>query len=208
MSDNDDWLVLDENAKDWLVLDENAKSWTLTTEGFGKAQSIGTLVLQSVFVPGGTTDEGRIVRAVAAPWRRIVDHLLQNRDSMYEIPARVWEEIVATAYKEAGFDEVILTPRSRDFGRDVIATKRGLGTVRVIDQVKAYRPGHVVTADDVRAILGVLHLDGASKGFVTTTSDFAPRLLDDPLIEPLIPSRVELINGTQLLARLKELRSQ
>jgi hypothetical protein len=42
-----------------------------------------------------------------------------------------------------------------DFGRDVLAVKRGLGIVRVIDQVKAYGPSHLVTADDVRALLGV-----------------------------------------------------
>jgi hypothetical protein len=38
--------------------------------------------------------------------------------------------------KKAGFEEVILTPRSGDHGRDVIATKKALGTIRVIDQVK------------------------------------------------------------------------
>ena len=89
--------------------------------------------------------------------------------------------------------------------RDVIAVKRGLGVVRVIDQVKAYKPGHLVTADDVRALIGVLHGDGASKGFLTTTSDFAPRLEADPLIAHFIPSRLELINGTALLKRLDEL---
>jgi len=48
----------------------------------------------------------------------------------------MWEEIIAGAYKKAGFDEVTLTPRSGDLGRDVIAIKKGLGSVRVIDQVK------------------------------------------------------------------------
>jgi hypothetical protein len=47
--------------------------------------------------------------------------------------------------------------------------------------------------------------DGASKGFMTTTSDFAPRLREDPLIVPWIPSRLELVNGSQLLLRLKDL---
>jgi restriction system protein len=75
----------------------------------------------------------------------------------------------------------------------------------VIDQVKAYKPGHLVTADDVRALVGVLHGDGASKGFLTTTSDFAPRLRTDPLISPFIPSRLGLIDGKVLLARLEEL---
>jgi restriction system protein len=56
------------------------------------------------------------------------------------------KEIIAGAYHRSGFDEVILTPRSGDHGRDVIAIKKGIGSIRVIDQVKAYKPGHLVTA--------------------------------------------------------------
>jgi restriction system protein len=100
---------------------------------------------------------------------------------------------------------VTLTPRSGDFGRDVIAVKRGLGTIRIIDQVKAYGPNHLVTADDVRALLGVLQGDKASKGFLTTTSDFAPKLRDDILLKPFMPAQLELINGKMLLTRLEEL---
>ena len=82
---------------------------------------------------------------------------------------------------------------------------RGIGSVRVIDQVKAYAPGHLVTANDARALYGVLQLDGAAKGFLTTTSDFAPRLTTDPLLGSVIPSRIELINGRMLLTRLEAL---
>jgi restriction system protein len=58
----------------------------------------------------------------------------------------------------------------------------------------------------VRALYGVVAADrGVSKGFLTTTSDFAPRLREDPLMGPLIGSRLELVNGKQLLARLNEL---
>jgi restriction system protein len=72
--------------------------------------------------------------------------------------------MVAGAYDRAGFDEVIITPRSADFGRDVIATKHGAGVIRVIDEVKAYKPDHLLTAHDVRALLGVVVADRASKG--------------------------------------------
>ena len=81
----------------------------------------------------------------------------------------------------------------------------GSETVRVIDQVKAYGPNRLVKADDVRALLGVLLADKASKGFLTTTSDFAPKLRDDILLKPYMPAQLELINGQVLLARLKEL---
>jgi restriction system protein len=163
------------------------------------------IAVQTVLVRGDTTDEGAIIEAVALPWFAIIEQINTDPRRAHELPPRMWEEIVAGAYKRAGFDEVILTPRSGDFGRDVIASKRGIGTIRVIDQVKAFKPGHLVTADDVRALMGVLATDGASKGFLTTTSDFAPRLRDDPLIKPWIPSRLELVNGIDLLSRLRVL---
>jgi restriction system protein len=90
----------------------------------------------------------------------------------------------------------------------VIATKKALGSIRVIDSVKAYKPGHLVEADDVRALWGVMQGDRASKGFVTTTSDFAPRIKDDPFIAEFIPARLELINGEKLLANLKALATR
>jgi HJR/Mrr/RecB family endonuclease len=41
----------------------------------------------------------------------------------FKMPWERLEELVAGAYKRAGFEEVTLTPRSGDHGRDVIATK-------------------------------------------------------------------------------------
>jgi restriction system protein len=168
-------------------------------------RDVADLLVQTIIVPGVETVEGSLVELVAIPWFEIVKILKNNPSEAFQIPSRKWEEIVAGAYRASGFEEVTLTPRSGDYGRDVIAIKKGLGTVRVIDQVKAYRPGHLVTAHDVRALLGVVQGDGASKGFLTTTSDFAPRLSADPLIAPFIPSRIELINGEKLLTRLQEI---
>jgi restriction system protein len=53
--------------------------------------------------------------------------------------------------------------------------------------------------------MGVLQTDGASKGFITTTSDFAPKIATDPLITPFMPSGLELVDGKALMARLEEL---
>jgi restriction system protein len=167
--------------------------------------AVADLLLQALIVPGDKTAEGRLIEAVTTPWFDIVEILKSDPNVAYQIPSDRWEEIIAGAYSKAGFEEVTLTPRSGDYGRDVIAIKKGLGSIRVIDQVKAYKPGNLVTANDVRALAGVLQGDGASKGFLTTTSDFAPRLRTDPLITPLIPSKLELINGIALLARLEEL---
>jgi restriction system protein len=172
---------------------------------FNVVRNTASLLLQAVIVPGAKTDEGLLIEAITLPWFEIIELLSRAPSLAYQIKDRKWEEIIAGAYQRAGFDEVTLTPRSGDFGRDVIAVKRGLGTIRIIDQVKAYDPNHLVTADDVRALLGVLQGDKASKGFLTTTSDFAPKLHDDILLKPFMPAQPELINGKMLLARLEEL---
>ena len=126
-------------------------------------------------------------------------------DAIYQIPWRTWEEIIAGAYRRAGFDEVILTPRKGDRGKDVIAVKHGYGSVRIFDEVKAYKPGHVVTANEVRALVHVVNTDqNVSKGIFTTTSVFAPGVLDEPTIKPFLPYRLELKPRDDLLKWLSE----
>ena len=164
-----------------------------------------TLLLQMVVIPGEETTEGQLIEAVTIPWFEIIAYIEKDPTAVYQIPYRTWEEIIAGAYKRAGFEEVILTPRSGDLGRDVIAVKRAIGTVRVIDQVKAYGPGRLVTADEVQSLFGVLQGDRASKGFVTTTSDFAPKILENPFIREFIPSRLGLINRDMLIKNLADL---
>lgn len=167
------------------------------------------LLLQAVVSFGEKTAHGRLITAVMVPWFEIIELLKRDPAIAHKIPPGKWEEIIAGAYQRAGFDEVTLTPRSRDRGRDVIAAKKEggvlIGTVRIIDQVKAYAPGHLVTADDVRALMGVLYGEPATKGVLTTTSDFAPELMTDPIIAPFVPHRIQLVNGTELLKRLTDL---
>lgn len=155
---------------------------------------------------GDNTNEGLLVQAVALPWYDILENILRDPDAAYQIGSRRWEEIIAGAYTRAGFDEVILTPQSGDRGRDVVATKRGVGSIRIFDQMKAYKPGHVVTAEEVRAMLGVITgANNVSKGIVTTTSVFAPRIEDDDFLKPFIPYRLELKPRKPLLEWLNSL---
>jgi len=162
--------------------------------------------MKAVLQLGDKTDEGQLVEAVMLPWLDIIDLLIKDPNAAYEIDPRTWEEIVAGMYSKAGFDSVILTPRSGDLGRDIIAEKKGTGVVRVIDQVKAYAPDHRVTADEVRSLAGVLAMEEASKGYVTTTSSFAPMIRVDPFLQSWIPSKLQLIDGEHLIKRLIELR--
>jgi restriction system protein len=156
---------------------------------------------------GDTVTEGRVVASVTFAWKRVLDLIQADPTAIYEIDGFKWEEIIAGAYEESRlFDEVILTPRSGDRGRDVIAIKHGQFSIRIVDQMKARQPGHVVTADEVRSMLGVvLTQRDVSKGLITTTSAFAPRLLDDQDIKAHVPYRLELRERAELLSWLAEL---
>jgi restriction system protein len=168
------------------------------------------VVTQTVIVPYDKTSEGQLIRSATLPLMAIIRKILEDPSRMYEISPRKWEEIIAAAYDESRqFDEVTLTPPSGDRGRDVIAVKRGFGSVRLIESVKRNKPGHVVTAEEVQALLGVLHGDPqASKGIVSTTWEFAPRIKENPHITQYLPHRLELVNGTDLVRRLAEYTGQ
>jgi len=91
---------------------------------------------------------------------------------------------------------VVLTPRSADCGRDVTASRPVVGSIRIVDQVKAYAPNQTATADEVRAALGVLEVgQNVSKGIITTPSQFAPRLSQDERLKAFMPYRLEVKYG-------------
>ena len=186
----------------------NAAAIDITSTGFRPRVTVvfdpdPELVLQAYVERIGTADEGAVVQTLQPAWQLLKELLSKDPAFLQKIDPRRLEELIAASYASAGFDEVILTPRSGDFGRDVIASKRGWGCIRIIDQVKAFSPGHVVSANDVRALLGVLSGDPrATKGIVTTTSTFAPRLLDDPFVSPFVPYRLELVDGEALRQRI------
>lgn len=180
-----------------------------TGDTFRRETESPEFILKAALVIGGAkTNEGILIQSVSQAWWRILDLLSKDPSNAYAISPRQWEEIIAGAYDEQGFDEVVLTPSSGDHGRDVIATKNGIGSIRIYDQVKAYKPGNLVTANDVRAMLGALSGANVSKGIITTTSTFAPRLMDDPVIAAHVPYRLELKDKDILLPWLDSLRKR
>jgi|SRR4051794_26069372 restriction system protein len=98
----------------------------------GDVATLPVLLTQAVVDFGGKTNEGQIIAALAPAWFELLKLLEQDPSLAFQIPHRKWEEIVAGAYERRGF-KVTLTPRSGDYGRDVIAEKPGWGSVRFID---------------------------------------------------------------------------
>ena len=164
------------------------------------------VTIKTILTFEGQDTEGQLVEAVGDLWFEIIRIIQRDPQAIYGFDWRQWEEIVAGAWRQAGFDEVKLTRRSGDRGRDVIATSHDGGSIRLFDQVKAYSPGHVVTSEEVQAMLGVItSQSNVSKGIITTTSEFAPRLIEDPDIKRFIPYRLELKAKEDLLKWLKDL---
>lgn len=167
------------------------------------------VLLQAAFVDiRGEHSDGALVTACGIPWLEMLKELESNPNFLFHFAEhpRKFEEFIAAAYERAGYDEVVLTPRSNDGGRDVIATKSGFGSIRYLEQAKAYSPGHLVKHDDVRAMLGVLSTDSnASKGIITTTSDFAPGILNGDEFKKFMPHRLETKNGVQLIEWIQQI---
>jgi restriction system protein len=219
---NMDWQTQDSATpaliEHWRNLRSHAHSSDsrlVTVSDFGKGtDSVSAeinpypdiLVQATVVLFGDRSAEGQVIAGIAVPWFEIVSQLERDPDFLFTIPWRKLEEIIAGAYQRDGWPEVVLTPRSGDRGRDVIATRPGVGSIRIVDQIKAYRRGHVVTADEVRSMLGVLSAEqNVSKGLITTTSLFAPGIEKDSGLSAFMPYRLELKDGEQLRRWLQEL---
>jgi restriction system protein len=170
------------------------------------AVAIPTLTISSLIIPERNVSDGVLIRATSDLWGDVVRRLGSDWSEAFQLKPEQWEELVAGAFKKSGFDEVTLTPRSGDHGRDVIAIRHGIGCVKIIGSVKAHKPGTLVDYDAIRSLIGVMSGErDVSKGIITTTSDFPPRVGEDPFIRPFMPTRLELINGKNLQKWLTEL---
>ena len=98
--------------------------------------------------------------------------ILQNREEIYNLSSREFEELVAELFKQQGFD-VELTPETRDGGCDIIATKNigGLPFMLLIE-CKKYAKRNPVGVNLVRSLLGVQGDRKANKAVLVTTSRF------------------------------------
>ncbi len=204
-SDDDPDRILVGN-RGWRI---DLSTYQLIHDGEGLAtvdSADPSVLLKSVLLEfEKATEEGVIVKRPRATWFEISRHLRKSPDFRFAFSEEptAFEEFLAGAYHVDGWNAVTLTPRSGDKGRDVIAVTTGLATIRVLDQAKAYGKNHPVSANDVRALYGVLMLDqGASKGVVTTTGDFAPSVASE--FSQAIPYRLELRDGNNLVEWIKK----
>ncbi|RWA58133.1 restriction endonuclease [Mesorhizobium sp.] len=190
-----------------MMLGVIASSGARSAKAKTKAAGLPELLLQSLVDVGEKVPDGARIISVAVPWVAIMAEIAKDPKVLFHFAKapRRFEEFIAGAYERAGYS-VILTPQRGDQGRDVIASKDGYGSVRILDQAKAYSAGRLIGHSELREMLGVLSADlNASKAVISTTSSFEPGVLSSPEFSKFRPYRLELRDGHALSAWLEEL---
>ncbi|MFD4339644.1 restriction endonuclease [Streptomyces anulatus] len=114
--------------------------------------------------------------------------------ALHEISPRELECMVAALYKSLGYT-VILTPASKDGGRDVIAKREAPGiSDHVLVECKSY--SNPVGVKRVRELLGVVSHEKSNRGVLVTTSRFTR---DARILAEQNP-RLEIIDGGELIS--------
>ncbi len=124
----------------------------------------------------------------------LYDQILLDPNSVYELKPWEFEELVAEVYSQNGY-EAIVTQRTRDGGRDVIATCEVGGiTYSTYFECKQDGPHRPVGVEVVRELYGVMERDRIDKGVIVTTSRFTRDAFKE----------AELFNGRIKLVDYKE----
>lgn len=104
---------------------------------------------------------------VSQPVEDIRNFLAAKYDSRFQVHPRLFEETVASVFKDLGY-EARVTGYSGDDGIDVILDGPDDQTIGV--QVKRYR--HTIQVSQLRELTGALVINGLTQGIFVTTSEF------------------------------------
>lgn len=105
---------------------------------------------------------------ISTPIEDVRRYLQINRDRVYDLHPRVFEEVVGSVFRDHGW-QVKVTAYTGDDGVDVVLTD-GPRTVGV--QVKKNKREKKVEAEQIRALAGALVLNGMTHGVFVTTSSY------------------------------------
>ncbi|MBR4290454.1 MAG: restriction endonuclease [Oscillospiraceae bacterium] len=103
----------------------------------------------------------------------LIARISADRDLIYDVSPREFEEIVEQVLHDDGFDTRLTQP-TRDGGRDIVATKTGINGKPVVFYIecKRYARTNKVSVDLVRALYGVQTADKINKACLVTSSYF------------------------------------
>ena len=102
---------------------------------------------------------------------KLLDYVRLNPLRLYQLTSRQFEQVIAEIFDGLGF-RIELTQQTRDGGRDIIAIRERVIREKYLIECKRYSRGRPIGVGHVRALLGVVHSEGATKGILATTSHF------------------------------------
>ena len=120
-------------------------------------------------------DSRVVLRSVGYLPLKVIAKILRSPESMRDLSPRQFEEFVAELLHELDFEDIVLTPQSRDGGKDVIASKRVNGIpLSFYFECKKYAHDNKVQLATLRALLGTMAHESTqvNKGVLVTTSTF------------------------------------
>ncbi|WP_370691289.1 restriction endonuclease [Bradyrhizobium sp.] len=158
-------------------------------EQIRNGSNVATVVVSGLIIPERQDAEGILVKSYGALWLEIARQLGTDWSKAFQLSSREWEEMLAGAFAKEGY-QVTLTPSSGDRGRDVIAVRDGVGSMRILGSMKRYAPDNLVTRAHVHEMFGVVGTDlGATKGIMR------PRLTSRRSSSPIRASRRQFHTG-------------
>ena len=103
----------------------------------------------------------------------LIQALQKKPESIYELPSRKFEEILAELLDDQGM-QVELTQATRDGGRDIIASMdTPAGPVLCLVEAKRYRADRKIGVGLVRQLRGALDDHDATNAMMVTTSSYS-----------------------------------
>ncbi len=134
---------------------------------------------------------------VGIPLADVRDYLIAKYDARFAIHPRIFEEVVASVFRDHGF-EATATAYSGDGGIDVVLADEAGHTVGV--QVKRYK--NTINVDQIRELTGALVIAGHTKGIFVTTSKFASGASDTARRSEFRGYPIELVDAPQFYQKL------
>ncbi len=125
-------------------------------------------------------EKSKFALAVASPIlfssieTEVLAYFGRHPELLYSLPPRKFEELVASVFRNNGYD-VELTPETRDGGFDIVAVQKNsfCGNTLHLVECKRYQPENKVGIGMVQRMLGVVEQHRATQGVIVTTSSFS-----------------------------------
>ncbi len=132
---------------------------------------------------------------IPEPLLSVYDQILIDLNSVYNLESWEFEELVAAVYSRNGY-RARVTQRTRDGGRDVIATcEVGGVSYSTYFECKQQGPRRPVGVEIVRGLYGVMERDRIDKGVIVTTSRFTRDAIKEA---EMLNGRIKLVDYQEL----------